>query len=713
MTVEEPHTTHHFTYAVLYASTQTVDDQYSPVVPAAETRQHDSTRPHGMQREMVRSLTSLWYALHLPRTGLDYRDVPGRVLLHSYDLDLPHELLLAPFPLAASSAMRPLFEALRPDLILCEDAILNDVSDFGESLGSVLEVAPTSHLNRESLVRHWTLLRQRVPHSEDEFCVPPPLITNLSVADAVTPVLFTARRLGNATEVANAAHESNRVPLSLMTHVTLGVATRVQEDGIDTPQFDRREALIQAKQELAVPIVLAAPGVPRRYRKDVLGETKPIAPLDNSASWLALDDETEDSLAENAAIRFLAAHRASASNGIAFTMPRVPDDLWDQLAQFEVSYGDSTRRPKKLQRMLRRLGNKAASLFDEDAVELVRRSSRVTCFSQFPIGLAILPGTSTPLSYMRPLTYRPLVPLTRALAQEGLGVNTRYWGRGLKLVIAECLADDDPIRPASEAAWRLAQRQVSSLQGVSVRLVFPESAKALQAELASSRPDALIISSHGFHDRKTNLSGLVIGSKRVVGPEIGLVPDLVILSACHVGPRGRGAIAISDLLLRQGATAVLSTQVPVDVRRNAVLMTRFLTNIQACIQGDLALRSVLDVWHHTASGNAVNDILQSSTALRQWSVKVTPSGAPVIMDFMSNRSAGRLRLASIYDDTETVLMEIAKETGFDMKLRAILDSHGYLPETTLYQFVGWPERLVLSDELVHVMTETEHKNSDR
>ena len=54
-----------------------------------------------------------------------------------------------------------------------------------------------------------------------------------------------------------------------------------------------------------------------------------------------------------------------------------------------------------------------------------------------------------------------------------------------------------------------------------------------------------------------------------------MMPPVVILSACYVAPRGSGAVSITDLLLREGAVAVLGTQVPVDVYHNAVLMTRF------------------------------------------------------------------------------------------------------------------------------------------
>jgi CHAT domain-containing protein len=91
--------------------------------------------------------------------------------------------------------------------------------------------------------------------------------------------------------------------------------------------------------------------------------------------------------------------------------------------------------------------------------------------------------------------------------------------------------------------------------------------------------DVLVISAHGFYEKSSNVSGFVVGRERLIGHDLDHVPPLVLLSACHVSPRGAGSVTVVDLLLRAGATAVLGTMVPVDVRHNSILMARLLLHI--------------------------------------------------------------------------------------------------------------------------------------
>jgi Ca2+-binding EF-hand superfamily protein len=90
-------------------------------------------------------------------------------------------------------------------------------------------------------------------------------------------------------------------------------------------------------------------------------------------------------------------------------------------------------------------------------------------------------------------------------------------------------------------------------------------------------PDFLIISAHGAFNG--NSAGLVIGDEVCLQLGLDNAPPVVMLSACHVAPRGAGAVSITDLLLREGVLTVLGAQIPVRVDRNAMIMARFLANI--------------------------------------------------------------------------------------------------------------------------------------
>jgi hypothetical protein len=154
---------------------------------------------------------------------------------------------------------------------------------------------------------------------------------------------------------------------------------------------------------------------------------------------------------------------------------------------------------------------------------------------------------------------------------------------------------------------------------------------------------------------------------------------------------------VTDLLFRAGALAVLAPLVPISVLHNAMLMTRLFTNIVAAMDGGLEGRNVAEVWRHTQSSNAVNDIVHSNAQMREWAHNEIQD-QDVVYQFMSDRSVGRLRPTHIYRDTEAVLVEMAEERGMGERVRAWLRNPGYVPESALYVFHGWPECMVLHDE---------------
>ncbi|MFI5913385.1 CHAT domain-containing protein, partial [Dactylosporangium sp. NPDC051541] len=206
---------------------------------------------------------------------------------------------------------------------------------------------------------------------------------------------------------------------------------------------------------------------------------------------------------------------------------------------------------------------------------------------------------------------------------------------------------------------------------------------------------SLVISAHGALVREQNLAGLRVGDEVLMGPGLGPLPPVVILSACHTAPRGAGTVSVTDLLLREGAIAVLGTQVPVDVRRNAMLMMRFFLYIAEVLAGREQHSTLLDVWHRVQTSNAINDVLDGGRLLREWGLNPAASGSPVLVEFMATRAAGQLRAGHIYADTERVLAEIADDQGIGGRVRNWFQRPGYVPESLFYAFAGRPDRIHL------------------
>jgi hypothetical protein len=76
-----------------------------------------------------------------------------------------------------------------------------------------------------------------------------------------------------------------------------------------------------------------------------------------------------------------------------------------------------------VEKLLSRLNAVVRPLFTEPVMEAISRASMLTVLSNFPLGLATMPGDTAPLAARLPLTYEPLLPLTRTVKKVGvLGV---------------------------------------------------------------------------------------------------------------------------------------------------------------------------------------------------------------------------------------------------------------------------------------------------
>lgn len=348
-----------------------------------------------------------------------------------------------------------------------------------------------------------------------------------------------------------------------------------------------------------------------------------------------------------------------------------------------------------MRRLLTRLNDAAQPLWSKELKAAIQRASYLTVFSDFPLGLLTMPGDSAPLCARLPVTYRPLQPLTRMVQQQLSAPPAISLDRNIKVLVAECIPVSDPVGRMSRQGWDIARETVAS-GSVTLTIVQAETLTlgALQQSVAEYHPDILVISAHGT--MAGNMAALVIGDAPHLDLGLDRMPPVVVLSACHVAPRGSGDVAITDLLLREGALAVLGTQVPVDVRRNAMLMVRFMVYLAKENTKPGQFSTILDVWHHVQMSNAVNDIIDGSLGLRAWATRTTINGQPVLVEFMSSRAAGRIRPPHVYEDTERVLGEIAEEQGQGDRVRNWFRRPGYVPESLFYIFAGRPDRIHLT-----------------
>jgi hypothetical protein len=230
---------------------------------------------------------------------------------------------------------------------------------------------------------------------------------------------------------------------------------------------------------------------------------------------------------------------------------------------------------------------------------------------------------------------------------------------------------------------------------------------ALASAINESRPDVLVLSAHGHYSVRGNLARIMLGTGPSLLQQVENMPPLVVLSACHVAPRGTGAVTVADLLFRAGASAVVGTLVPVNVVRNGLLMGRFFSYLCEAISGRERYDTLDHLWHHVVTTHAIHDIYSMSRRVQEWAFRPR-DGQTVDHEFKNLRSRGRLRSGHIYQDSEAVLMEIAKARGFDGVLGSTLASVGYLPESLFYVLLGRGDRFVLSRERSDLLSGRQH-----
>lgn len=686
-------TPHLFSYWVVFHErfTHPTKDN-GPTISAAAlaTLGEFATRPHVLDRNMVSSLPVLWHALHLPRSSFDFVDLSASQLALAGNGDVSSNIVIIPFAAAIDKRLEGQRSSRPADLVFYDEAL--DALAIANAFPSALGILPFGDARSEQLRAHWEALATRVPIGAENL-EPPWFVPPGAAAQTLLPAHLFARQMYASAAVDDSA--DHRLRSAWMQHVY--IATLAMMEKAEIPEaavpahFDGYMKTVAPS--VSVNVTIGARGVPPAYARLIgasgAGQT---TPREHATAVV-------DSSIESMAIGYMVAHRASARYGIGAELPPVPDRCFRDLAELEDHLAfPRPPKPRVVRRLLGRISDGLSPLFEsEDLIGILRHCKTLTVFSNFPIGLAVLPGATAPLACMFPISYRPLTPLSRTVLQEGIAPAIHRLKASIKVLVLECVDPSDPIHQLGLEAWPALARQASTQGVAEIVVVNASTPDAIRSAIDHESPSILIISAHGFYSRRQNVSGIVVGGVPIMGPELGSMPPLVILSACHVSPRGVGVVSIVDMLLRQGATAVLGTQVPINAMSDLRLLGRFFTNLIAGITGELPLRTIQEVWQHVLATNALYDVLRVSRRVEHWAFEGSIGDRNLLVEFSNFRSAGRLRSSHIYSDTEAILQELANETGFGSTLQNTLSSAGYIPHSVFYYLAGWPERIVVRD----------------
>jgi hypothetical protein len=657
-------------YAVLFDSFSDVDAAYSPLIVGVKPKPiieeaEAVTVPHGLARDMAQALPGLWYCMHLPNVFHQIGSILYESLSEFRGMALDHCFFFAPAQIFNRDYVVRWPTGMLPTLAVCPDNVIERVRRGSEELGFALPAVPYSELSDESLTRHWHSIHNklvpRVPYFRDNIR----LTRRQDLAPTSFPDRWLRRQLG--LDVAERVDISSKdlIRSALITQASLSAFSRAETQDIQEAEAYRvlSEMTREELMHLSVPLTIAVPGISTAYtRKVYSAETrrriKPLPIVDVHDTWSTEIASRTDDMVERATIELLVAHHATARTGVGIMLPSIPQQAFTEMAEIEKHFSTNAN------------GTVVKRLLDRLDAALAARL---------------------------PIAYRPLNPLSRAIQDELTVKPAINLGQGFSVLVVECIDPSDPVGIISRIAWNHVKEFVET-GGYFIEFNVAEtlSPETLRATVDEYQPAILVISAHGTYTRGSNLAGLTVGNTICLGPELGDLPPVVILSACHVAPRGVGAVTITDLLLRQGALAVLGTQVPVDVTHNAILMSRLFLYLAENLTKRETFSTLLDAWHHVQVTNAVHDVIDSNNLLQNWGYRGDPEDSP-IAKFKLDRSLGRIRRGHLYSDTEAVLGEIAGEQGVGDKVRNWFRNPGYVPESLFYVFAGAPDSIYLHD----------------
>jgi len=650
-------------------------------------RLENQGRTHMFDDLLIPILPAVEYCLHMPRIEMDTYDVDTRVLDNAYDV--PHNICIIP-------DTAPFIEQIMSQFtfIIYADNCMEHVKKLAQSRICELVSMPVSELSQDSLKDHWKLLfdkriAQDVERLED---IDKQFLLSWD-KQLILPALATARQYGKVDVVYNKIFNSvdifetcaNVIWNQLVHHNALMSCSSFS--GIDGDLFQKMfsESEKNAEKTTRVNVVITMPGIPRRQVK--LGGLNPEVPFD-----------------EKKVIRLLALHRAIAKDALIIEVPLVGNALFDKLNELEINCKQGTNN-KYVKKTLRDIGKLFEEKLTKEQLWAINWAKHITVFSDFPIGLAVIGDADTSLQCYKEISYRPLTPLTRCFQNEMVKHRQIYHGARCKIAFAECVPDDSQnnklIRATSASLIHSLENFCANNEKMEYVYAETLNVKELKDFISNnSDADILHISGHGSYDRNINMAGLMVGHEFWMGDDNDYrVPPVVILSACHVNPRGSGVVNIADMFLRAGAEAVLGTFIPVDSQRNMILINRLYTYINEAQKGSKMYKTLSEAWSGVVATNAIHEMAASSPAFLQWIMGKNDNGELRLMDFSMKRCLGRLHGSSMYKDTIKIVKEMLHEEEMDGRFDDILSQDNYFPESFFYQWIGFPENIFLYNEV--------------
>lgn len=673
-----------FSYVIVFNSTK----ETANISPLLFKSRHDIIDDNGsmhmLDEDLIDIIPAIKYVLHLPRCIYDVINCPEEEMLMWNGIS--HNIILIPDN--QIEYIEYYYNHIKscPTLFIVADNCPTSIIDICKSFRAILGLCKVSELTETLLNDHWNSLgffAQKKIGIKEVLSIKHCFLSDENLP--ALPLLFYANQLNEQdlliNELAKTNNKIEETCIKWACRYSMILATWSyfinNKTDISSIREEQYRKISESNKRFNSSIVASLPGQSKNLKKNQI-----------STSYYSMIDSQ--------IISTICIHKAIDKNGIYIDLPIIHDDAFKLLNELESHCTDSQKYNNKyIWNTIMKFGRLLGEKLNDYQINALKYAKDITFFSDFPIGLAILPGDEVPLLCYKSITYRPLTPLTRQLQFELLPKRSISLKKKFKIAFAQCIDNNDKIFDYSEYVHVFFKKQSdyftinhSNIKTVEEMIDFVKQ---------NQDADILYISAHGWYKKDQNIAGIAIGNEIWMANENLIFPPVVILSACHVSPRGRGAVCISDLMMRNGALAVLGTSIPVDVIRNDILMVRLFTYMIEVFENRREPQDLSRLWNYIVSTNAIHEIMKQSKSLEKWMYEEIAPNKTRLHEFELERCVGRLRANYIYSDTIAIIKEMLDDDGLHGKYDSIFNNKDFFPESFFYQWIGSPDSIMIDN----------------
>ena len=548
---------------------------------------------HLFDKELIPLIAGYEYIEHLPRTLLDVFKLSDEEVLGGKDN--PHKIKT--FRSSELKKNEKIFHQDRPTLVIYDERCKEDVMLFFKNdIKPTLGFLSLKNLTTKNLKKNYTNLESKA-------------LTKLLNHKKATGYNGGTRRLVKVSKNIEVIDDELLTQLSLL--FVAGQTNRVKKLNYEKLSFKEQKLMKEEyydnshtdEGEYKKNIVVVAPGISEIQQKYRMKK----------------EELTKE---EKKVLNIIGIHRAAAIDGTLIDLDVIPSELFECLQEIPI------QGREKIYSTLKKIGKIFADFIGNDKVEALKSAKHITVFSDFPIGICILPETDIPLGFITPISHRQLTPLTDALTLELEGYNS---GKVMNLLpsdsikflfVESIIADTKNNVEIVKILKDTYERLESKVENTNINVQYEQIKSTFELEklLEEENRDAnekgiqviLVLSAHGICNNKGNYSAMKIGMemKETFSKEFPF-PKIVFLSSCSLSERSRGIVSVSDNIIRgRSVMALVTSQIPVDSVKNSSFLEIFIDEL-INIRKDFYVKDITlcDLFHMTLYKTLVKEIV--------------------------------------------------------------------------------------------------------